>query len=124
MNTEIPEIKNEQISLKHKKYFCKFIKDGANWNSFKVEFKQKMKRTTSRSTYYRLKRDADLILGTVTHRAKRANFHRKNEEEIKIFESHCRDAILACHQRRYVIKLTEATVTEIMMREATKFNYP
>ena len=124
MNIEIAEMRNEQMSLKQKKYFCKYIKDGATWNSFKVEFKTKMKRQTSRSTYQRLKKDADSILETVTHRAKRANYKTKNEEEKKKFESHCKDVILACHQRRFVIKLSEASVADIMMREALKFDFP
>ena len=123
MNTDVPkEIKKEQMSLKHKKYFCNLINSGASWLSFNAEHKRIFKRTSSRSTFQRLKRDSKTILEASTHRAKRINYKTKNLEEKNEFELHVKETILNCYRRQFVIKLTEEMVHEILITEAKKFS--
>ena len=56
------EIKNQQMTLKHKKYFATFIMGGASFTSFRQEHLRIMKKDVSRSTYTRIKRDSKKIL--------------------------------------------------------------
>ena len=52
------QIKNQQMTLKHKKYFATFIMGGASYRSFREEHLRIMKKDASRSTYARIKRDS------------------------------------------------------------------
>ena len=80
--------RNEQMSIAHKKYFANFIKSGASYRSFAFEHLRIFKKSTSRSTYHRIKKNADSILGLVTHRTKNATYNRKIDDELKLFEQH------------------------------------
>ena len=117
------EIKNEQMTLAHKKYFVNFIKSGGNFKSFRAEYLRIFKKETSRSTFARLKRDSEKILAADTHRNKRATYKTENAEEKKMFEQHCVKVILDCHKRRFAIKLSIPLVTQILMNESVKFDY-
>ena len=116
--------RNEQMSIAHKKYFANFIKSGASYRSFAFEHLRIFKKSTSRSTYHRIKKNADSILGLVTHRTKNATYNRKIDDELKLFEQHCRKVILDCHQRRYAIRLNVTAVARVMQNESEKFTYP
>ena len=76
------EIKNQQMTLKHKKYFATFIMGGASFTSFRQEHLRIMKKDVSRSTYTRIKRDSKKILDTVTHREKNISYHTENDAEM------------------------------------------
>ena len=113
--------RNEQMSIAHKKYFANFIKSGASYKSFAFEYLRIFKKSTSRSTYHRIKKNADSILGLVTHRAKNASYNRKNEDELKQFERHCRKVIISCHERKFAIRLNATAVAQVMENESEKF---
>ena len=51
------EIKNQQMTLKQKKYFATFITGGASFTSFRRENLRITKKDVSRSTYASIKRD-------------------------------------------------------------------
>ena len=55
--------RNEQMTLSQKKYFANFVKSGASYKSFAFEYLRIFKKSTSRSTYHRIKKNADSILG-------------------------------------------------------------
>ena len=116
--------RNEQMSIAHKKYFANFIKSGASYKSFAFEYLRIFKKPTSRSTYHRIKKNADSILGLVTHRAKNASYNRKNEDELKQFERHCRKVIISCHERKFAIRLNATAVAQVMENESEKFTFP
>ena len=78
--------RNEQMTLSQKKYFANFVKSGASYKSFAFEYLRIFKKSTSRSTYHRIKKNADSILGLVTHRTKNATYNRKIDDELKQFE--------------------------------------
>ena len=90
------EIKKEQMTLMHKRYFASFIMGGASYRSFREEHKRILKNDTSRSTYARIKRDSKKILESVTHRTKRTSYTTKNQDEKKKFELHVKEVILNC----------------------------
>lgn len=115
------EIKNQQMSLKHKKYFATFIMGGASWRSFRDEHLRITKKDVSRSTYTRIKRDAKKILNTETHRDKNLSYNTKHDVEKEKWELHVKDVILQCYKRKYAIKLNVGSVTRILMNEANKF---
>ena len=76
------EIKNQQMTLKHKKYFATFIMGGTSYRSFREKHLRITKKDASRSTYdarstynARIKRDSKKILETETHRQKRVSYH-------------------------------------------------
>ena len=96
--------RNEQMSLSHRKYFANFIKSGASYKSFAFEYLRIFKKSTSRSTYHRIKKNADSILGLVTHRTKNATYNRKNEHELKQFERHCRNVIKSVRSKMFAYK--------------------
>ena len=116
--------RNEQMSIAHKKYFANFIKSGASYKSFAFEYLRIFKKSTSRSTYHRIKKNADSILGLVTHRAKNTSYNRKNEDELKQFERHCRRVIISCHERKFAIRLNATAVAQVMENESEKFTFP
>ena len=125
MNMKAPKPKrNEQMTIAHKKYFANLIKSGASYKSFAFEYLRIFKKSTSRSTYHRIKKNVDSILGLVTHRTKNGTYNRKNDDELKLFEQHCRKVILNCHQRRYAIRLTVTAVAQVMQNESEKFTFP
>ena len=118
------EIKNQQMTLKHKKYFATFIMGGASFTSFRQEHLRIMKKDVSRSTYTRIKRDSKKILDTVTHREKNISYHTENDAEKRQWESHVKEVILTCFRRKYVIKLSFSTDATILMNERKNFpNY-
>ena len=116
--------RNEQMTLSQKKYFANFVKSGASYKSFAFEYLRIFKKSTSRSTYHRIKKNADSILGLVTHRTKNATYNRKIDDELKQFERHCRTVIIKCHQRRFAIRLNTTAVAQVMQNEAEKFDFP
>ena len=116
--------RNEQMSLSHKKYFANFIKSGASYKSFAFEYLRIFKKSTSRSTYHRIKKNADSILSLVTHRTKNATYNRQNEDELKQFERHCRKVIISCHERKFAIRLNPTAVAQVMENESEKFTFP
>ena len=116
-------MKNEQMTLAHKKYFVNFIKSGGNFKSFRAEYLRIFKKETSRSTFARLKCDSEKILGADTHRSKRVTYKTENAEEKKEFEQHCVKVILDCHRRRFAIKLSVPLITQILINESVKFDY-
>ena len=125
MNMKAPKPKrNEQMTLSQKKYFANFVKSGASYKSFAFEYLRIFKKSTSRSTYHRIKKNADSILGLVTHRTKNATYNRKIDDELKQFERHCRTVIIKCHQRRFAIRLNTTAVAQVMQNEAEKFDFP
>ena len=107
-----------------KKYFANFVKSGASYKSFAFEYLRIFKKSTSRSTYHRIKKNADSILGLVTHRTKNATYNRKIDDELKQFERHCRTVIIKCHQRRFAIRLNTTAVAQVMQNEAEKLDFP
>ena len=125
MNMKAPKPKrNEQMTIPHTNYFANWIKSGAPYKSFAFEYLQIFKKSTSRSTYHRIKKNADSMLGLVTHRTKNATYNRKIDDEFKLFEQHCRKVILNCHQRRYAIRLNVTAVAQVIQNESEKFPFP
>ena len=118
------QIKNQQMTLKHKKYFATFIMGGASYRSFREEHLRIMKKDASRSTYARIKRDSKKILDAETHRKKRVSYNTKNDEEKRKWELHVKEIILNCYKRKYVIKMSHVTVAKILMNESKKFDFP
>ena len=106
--------RNEQMTLSQKKYFANFVKSGAFYKSFAFEYLRIFKKSTCRSTYHRIKKNADSILGLETHRTKNSSFNRKIDDELKQFERHCRTVIIKCHQRKFAIKLNTTAVAQVM----------
>ena len=82
------------------------------------------KKSGSRSTYHRIKKNAESLLSLVSNRTKNTTYNRKNEDELKQFEEHCRRIILDCYKRKYVIRLNVTSVAQIMQNEAEKFTFP
>ena len=126
MNMKAPKPKrNEQMTIAQKKYFANFIKSGASYKSFAAEHLRIFKKSGSRSTYQRIKKNAESLLSLVSHRTKNVTYKRKNEDELKQFEEHCKRIILDCYyKRKYVIRLNVTSVAQIMQNEAEKFTFP
>ena len=115
------EIKIQQMTLKHKKFFATFIMGGASFTSFRQEHLRILKKDVSRSTYTRIKRDSKKILETVTHREKNVSYRTEKDTEKRQWESHVKEAILKCYRRKYVIKLSYPLVSTILINEREKF---
>ena len=84
--------RNEQMSLSHRNYFANFIKSRASYKSFAFECLRIFKKSTSRSTNHRIKKNTDSILGRITNLTKNSTFNRKNENELKQIMRHCRNS--------------------------------
>ena len=115
------EIKIQQMTLKHKKFFATFIMGGASFTSFRQEHLRILKKDVSRSTYTRIKRDSKKILETVTHREKNVSYRTEKDTGKRQWESHVKEAILKCYRRKYVIKLSYPLVSKILINEREKF---
>ena len=95
MRTKTPKAKkNEIMTLEHRKYFANMIQSGAKYREVLNEHLRIFKKTISKSTYHRIKKDASVILAMASHRLKTASYRRQHEDEKKEFESHCKSVIL------------------------------
>ena len=115
------EIKNQQMTLKQKKYFATFITGGASFTLFRREHLRITEKDVSRSTYARIKRDSKKKWDTVTHREKNLSYQTENDTEKKQWESHVKEAILKCYRRKYIIKFSYTLVASILTNEREKF---
>ena len=114
------EKRNQNMTLSDRKHFATMIREGAKYKEILAEHLRMFKKTISRRTYQRIKRDSESIIASNSHRLKTASYRTKHGDEKKSFELHCKQVILDCDRQ---MTLNVPTIQEVLLNEVKKFNY-
>ena len=124
MSAKVPkEKRNEIMTLSDRKHFAAMIQNGAKYKEILAEHLRIFKKTISRRTYQRIKRDSESILASTSHRLKTASYQTKHGDEKKSFELHCKQVLLDCQKQKFDMTLNVPTVQQVLFNEAKKFDY-